>query len=148
MKPLVLEFEVAASRGHAFDIWANRISLWWPRDHTVSGSADVDIIVEGFTGGRIFERTVDGSEHDWGRVVEWDPPHRLAYTWHLLVDPGEATDLTVTFSEAGEGTSVRIEQRGWERLGAAGPPRREGTNRVWQTMIGRYVDACLRTAPR
>ena len=142
MTPIVVEFTVAASQRHAFEVWAHRTSLWWPRDHTMSGADDLDIVYEGHPGGRIFERTREGVEHDWGRIVEWDPPRRLAYSWHLFFDPEEATDMTVTFNDVDDGTSVRIEQTGWERLGAAGPPRRQKTNEVWLLMSELYSEAC------
>jgi uncharacterized protein YndB with AHSA1/START domain len=88
------------------------------------------------------ERAPGGDEHDWGRVLDWDPPNRLRYLWHLFFDPSEATEVEVTFNEAGAGTVVRLEQRGWDRLGGAGPPRRAKTEQVW-TLIGmRFVEAC------
>lgn len=145
MTPIVVEFDVAASCEHAFDMWANRTSLWWPRGHTLSGDDELDIVFEGRPGGRIFERAVDGSEHDWGRIVAWEPPHRLVYTWHLFFDAEEATDIEVTFTEVGEATAVRIEQGGWERLGAAGESRRARTHSVWQTLTPAFIEATQRT---
>ena len=144
MTPIVVEFTVAASAEHAFDIWANRPSLWWPRTHTITGADELDIVFEAKRGGRIFERAGDGVEHDWGRVVAWDPPHRLSYTWHLFFDPSEATDIVVTFTPLEEGTSVRIEQSGWERLGAAGDERRARTENSWLAITPSYIEACER----
>jgi uncharacterized protein YndB with AHSA1/START domain len=139
--PLVLEFEVDSPPGHAFDVWTTRCATWWPPSHTVSGDPTA-ITFEPRTGGRIVERAPGGDEHDWGQVLEWDPPNRLRYLWHLFFDPSEATEVEVTFNEAGEGTVVRLEQRGWDRLGEAGPPRRTKTEQVW-TLIGtRFVEAC------
>lgn len=69
MEPLEIEFTVACSPEHAFDVWANRSALWWPRDHTSSGDTLASITYEPRTGGRIFERAVDGAQHDWGEVL-------------------------------------------------------------------------------
>ena len=88
-----LEFEVAVqcSNDHAFDVWANRTSMWWPRDHTRSGDPSAVVTFEPRVGGRVFERTPDGTEHDWGEVTVWEPPDRLVYLWHIYGDRSEAT---------------------------------------------------------
>jgi uncharacterized protein YndB with AHSA1/START domain len=81
----------------------------------------------------------DGTEHDWGEVVEWDEPHRLSYLWHLFFDRSEATDVEVTFTEAeGGGTTVRLVQTGWERLGEPGVERRERTFGGWAAVTAGY----------
>lgn len=142
IEPLVVEFEVAAPIDHAFAVWTERWVSWWPSGHTVSGDAE-SIVFEPHPGGRIFERGSDGTEHDWGTVVAWEPPNRVAYRWHLFFDPSEATDIEVTFRAISPGrTAVRLEQRGWERLGDAGAPRRTRTGHVWSEMSQRYAAAC------
>ena len=122
--PLVLEFDVATEAGHAFAMWTERTGLWWPRTHTVSGDDDLVVVFEPEVGGRIYERAQDGTEHDWGEVLDWDPPNRVAYLWHLFFDRREATEVEVTFTPNQGATRVRIAQRGFARLGADGPPRR------------------------
>ena len=82
-------------------------------------------------GGRIYERTSQGVEHDWGEVVLWQPPHRLVYRWHLGAEPPESTEVSVSFTGEGDTTTVTIVHRGWERLGAAGPERRERNRLGW-----------------
>ena len=141
MKPLVVEFAVAAPCDHAFSMWSSRTALWWPRSHTVTKSDELDIIFEGRVGGRIYERGSGGDEHDWGEITAWEPPHRVAYRWHLFFDPAEATDVEVTFTPSDDGTNVRIEQRGWERIGAAARERRTNTDRAWAAIVPLYVDA-------
>ena len=131
-----------ASQEHAFEVWANRPSLWWPRSHTVTGGDALSIIFEGRPGGRIYERAADGTEHEWGQVTAWEPPDRIAYSWHLFFDPAEATDVEVTFAAGPDQTIVRIEQRGWERLGEAGQVRRANTEMAWAAIVPRYVAAC------
>ena len=72
--------------------------------------------MEGRVGGRIFERTRDGQEWDWGEVTVWEPPSRLVYLWHLKRDRAEATEVEIRFGPtAPDGTRVDIEHRGWER---------------------------------
>ena len=74
--PLRMEFDVDCSAEHAFTVWTSGIGTWWPADHTVTGRADLDIVLQGGVGGRIYERTPDGTEHDWGEVTAWSPPTR------------------------------------------------------------------------
>ena len=66
-EPLRLEFAVGCSPEHAFEMWATRASLWWPHDHSVSAEPGISVTFEPRAGGRIYERTRAGVEHDWGR---------------------------------------------------------------------------------
>lgn len=144
IEPLVVEFEVRAPVEHAFSMWTDRCELWWPRSHTISGDPTA-ITFEPRRGGRIVERGPDGTEHAWGEVLDWDPPLRLSYRWHLFFEPSEATDVEVTFTERAGATAVRIEQTGWGRLGVAGAARRTRTGQAWAAISERYAAAC---APR
>ena len=97
------------------------------------------MVLEPRVGGRLFERTRGGDEHDWGRVTVWEPPRRLGYTWHLRADRSDATDVEIRFVPAGGGTRVEIEHRGWERLGAE--PGRDWRDRNfggWGTLLPHY----------
>ena len=73
-EPIEIEFEVACSPAHAFDTWANKTSMWWPSSHSISSAPGLVVTFEPRPGGRIYERTPDGSEHDWGEVLAWEPP--------------------------------------------------------------------------
>jgi uncharacterized protein YndB with AHSA1/START domain len=140
--PLRMSFEVACSVEHAFTVWTSRISAWWPRDHTVTGQDDLVVVLQGGVGGRIYERTADGVEHDWGEVTVWNPPTRLAYLWHLRQDRDAATEVDIRFQAEGDaGTRVEIEHRGWERLGSAAGAGRERNRAGWGTLLPHYVSA-------
>jgi uncharacterized protein YndB with AHSA1/START domain len=89
-------------------------------------------------GGRIFERTRSGDEHDWGEVVEWEPPHRLAYLWHLRQDRADATHVEISFAPAAEGTEVTILHSGWERLGAKAEDLRGRNRRGWDGLLPHF----------
>jgi hypothetical protein len=146
IEPISLSFEVACSVDRAFQVWAGQISDWWPADHTVSGEADLTVILEGRPGGRIFERRASGIEHDWGAVTIWEPPSRLGYTWHLNRDRSDATDVEIRFlAQSADVTRVEIEHRGWERLGTDGQGWRERNRGGWATLLPHYVAATTRT---
>ena len=83
MEPLELSFTVACPPEHAFAVWATRTSMWWPHGHSVSAAPGLTVTFEPRPGGRIYERTPAGEEHEWGEVLVWKPPHRLVYLWHL-----------------------------------------------------------------
>jgi uncharacterized protein YndB with AHSA1/START domain len=142
MEPLELEFTVACPPERAFAVWAERTSLWWPHGHSVSGEPGLTVTFEPHAGGRIYERTPQGAEHDWGEVLVWEPPHRLAYLWHLRFDRADATEVEVRFAAAGDGTAVSIVHRGWERLGAKGPERRERNRKGWAGVTEHFRRAC------
>jgi uncharacterized protein YndB with AHSA1/START domain len=142
IEPLRLSFAVDAPRDHAFDTWTLEIGRWWPADHTHTGRSDLEIVLEGRVGGRIFERTPDGQEWDWGEVTTWEPPARFVYLWHLKRDRAEATEVEIRFvSLAHHATRVDIEHRGWEVLGAEGQTWRDRNMGGWATLLPHYQSA-------
>ena len=115
--PLEITFEVGCLSDHAFDVWTTRIATWWPADHSVSGNPDT-VVLEPRLGGRLYERSPDGTEHDWGEITRWEPPQRFAYRWHLGRDRQTATNVEIRFEELGPTTTrVVIEHHGsaWTR---------------------------------
>jgi uncharacterized protein YndB with AHSA1/START domain len=140
--PLLMTFEVACSAEHAFTTWTTRIGSWWPTDHTVTARDDLTVVLQGEAGGRIYERTADGQEHDWGEVTLWQPPSRLRYLWHLRRDRSDATEVDIRFVPQGEAsTRVEIEHRGWERLGADADAWRERNRQGWQSLLPHFTHA-------
>ena len=141
-EPLSLRLELACSPEHAFAVWTSRIDSWWPADHTVTGQPGVEVVLEARLGGRIYERTADGTEHDWGEVTLWEPPHRLGYLWHLRRDRADATDVEIRFvPTVGRRTVVEIEHRGWERLGTDADVWRDRNRMGWSTLLPHYSTA-------
>lgn len=146
IEPLRFEFTVACSPEHAFAVWAVKTSLWWPADHSVSADPGLTVTFEPRPGGRIYERTPAGTEHEWGEVLAWDPPHRLSYLWHLAQDRADATEVHITFVAAGDrdsSTTVTIVHSGWERLGARGSNLQQRNRQGWATLLPHYQEAVL-----
>jgi uncharacterized protein YndB with AHSA1/START domain len=146
IEPIRLTFDVACPPDHAFQVWTEGIDRWWPADHTVTGRDDLLVVLEPRPGGRIFERTPDGDEHDWGEVTIWEPPSRLGYLWHLRRDRADATEVEIRFAAAAGGTRVDIEHRGWEALGAGGQDWRDRNRGGWSTLLPWFVEAAQTAA--
>jgi uncharacterized protein YndB with AHSA1/START domain len=74
---------VSATVDRAFDVFTRSFTTWWPADYHIGSAEYAEAVIEERTGGRWYERGVDGSECDWGRVLAWDPPNRLLLAWHI-----------------------------------------------------------------
>jgi hypothetical protein len=141
-EPLVIELALGCSATHAFATWTERFGLWWPRSHRTTDDPDATVHLEPGVGGRIYERTSDGREVDWGEVTVWDPPHRLGYLWHIRRSRDAATDVLVHFEDAGDaGSRIRIEHTGWDRLGDAGASWRDANRGGWAGLLPHFRDA-------
>jgi hypothetical protein len=142
IEPLRLSFEIRCAPEHAFEVWTTRLSSWWPKGHSTSGNPDTTVVFEPRLGGRIFERTPDGTEIDWGEITAWNPPHRLGYLWHISRQRADATNVELHFVALDDGTTrLDIEHDGWERLGADGPVFREANTSGWNALIPSFVRA-------
>ncbi len=141
-EPLQIVFDVECPPERAFELWTRRTSMWWPASHTVSGEPGLEVIVEPGIGGRIFERTSGGQEHDWGEITVWEPPSRLAYRWYLRQSRSEATEVEITFQPTDrDHTTVAIVHSGWERLGARAPERRDQNQHGWNGLLPHFRKA-------
>jgi uncharacterized protein YndB with AHSA1/START domain len=140
-QPITLSVEVACDPPHAFDLWATRTSLWWPHSHSRSGNPNLTVTFEQRVGGRIFELTPDGKEYDWGEVVVWDPPRRLAYLWHIYGERSQASNVTIDFEPRPGGTLVSIVHDGWDRI-PSGAELRERNVVGWSGLLPHFERAC------
>jgi uncharacterized protein YndB with AHSA1/START domain len=142
IEPIEIDFTVTCAPAHAFEVWTSRTSLWWPSEHTVSADPDVVVTFEPRTGGRIFERTPAGDEHEWGEVLAWEPPRLLRYSWHIRRERSDATEVEIRFDDDPDGTRVSIVHSGWERLGVLGPRWREVNTMGWDGVLPAYRAGC------
>jgi uncharacterized protein YndB with AHSA1/START domain len=120
--PVRRTISVSASVERAFRIFAEEFDSWWPRSHHIGKSPMKKAIVEGRVGGRCYTEQEDGTELDWGKVLVWEPPHRIVLAWQITPEWGYQPDLAqsseveIRFSPiAGGGTRVDLEHRRFER---------------------------------
>lgn len=138
---------VRAPQAVAFDVFTRAIHTWWPMASHHVGQADcASVVMEPQAGGRWFERGVDGSECDWGRVLAWEPPGRLLLSWQLSAawafDPALHTEVEVRFTALDAGsTRVELEHRGLEAYGAQALAMRDAfaSPNGWGFMLDQYA---------
>lgn len=125
--PVQRSITVNAPVEKAFRVYTEGFDSWWPRGHHIGTAELAEAVLEPRAGGRWYERGVDGSECEWGRVLAWEPPHRLVVTWQINgnwqydPDPAHASEVEVVFTDLGDGrTRVELEHRGFEKLGETG----------------------------
>jgi DNA-binding transcriptional ArsR family regulator/uncharacterized protein YndB with AHSA1/START domain len=113
---------VDVSPARAFELFLDQ-ERWWPiATHHIAEPAGEVAVLEPFVGGRWYERSADGSETDWGRVLAFEPPHRILLTWQMSADwtyepdPARASEIEVTVvAEGRKRTRLVFEHRHLER---------------------------------
>ena len=115
---------VAAPAERAFAVFTEHFDSWWPAEHHLGAATPEVRTMEPRVGGRWYERAADGQECDWGRVLAWEPPHRVLLAWQIDgrweydPDPAHGSEVEVRFvTEGPASTRVELEHRGIERLG-------------------------------
>jgi len=147
--PIVHSVEVKASPARAFTLFTGDMSKWRPAMMTIGASPAVSIQFEPRAGGGVFETAEDGTVTQWGRVLAWEPPARLAFTWQIssqwAYDPQLLTEVEVSFEPAGEGrTKVTLVHSKLEAYGADAARHSESLRNGWPgilTRFGEYVEA-------
>ncbi|MEQ1507881.1 MAG: SRPBCC domain-containing protein [Myxococcota bacterium] len=125
---------VGCAAERAFVTFTDRIDAWWPPGHrTLAGSRI------GFEADRLVERTAE-AESELGRVVAWEPPNLLSYTWRPGAPAGTTTLVVIRFVPDGDGTRVHVEHgEGASGLGDAWPTRAERFDRSWERVLAAFV---------
>jgi uncharacterized protein YndB with AHSA1/START domain len=145
VEPVRKSVTVPAAPQRAFELFTAHIQEWWPlATHSVGLDRAVGIAFGEGAGATIIETLADGATSVWGTITDWEPPHRVAFTWHPGNPEAEETHVEVTFTEDGPGsTVVRLVHSGWERRPDGGPAR-EGYNSGWDPVIARFADTAAR----
>jgi hypothetical protein len=145
---------VAAPLAVAFDVFTAQIEAWWPMASHHIGKVDcAAVVIEPCAGGRWFERGVDGTECDWGRVLQWDAPNRVLLMWQLNAqfdyDRSIETEVDVRFTALdAQTTRVDLEHRGLDAYGADAVTMRDAFNSPtgWNGMLEHYAQVTGRMA--
>jgi uncharacterized protein YndB with AHSA1/START domain len=134
---------------HAFSVFTEQFDRIKPREHNLLGVDIAETVFETRAGGRIYDRGVDGSECHWARVLAYEPPNRLLFSWdispqwQLEHDLDKTSEVEVLFvSETGERTRVELEHRNLDRHGEGWESERDGvaSEGGWPLYLRRYAE--------
>jgi uncharacterized protein YndB with AHSA1/START domain len=124
---------VEAPIERAFRVFTEGINSWWNPEHHLLADRFDHMVFEPRAGGHIYDVGTDGSECRWARVLAFEPPHRLVFSWDISLrwevetDPAKTSEVEVRFTAEGpQRTRVELEHRnierhgeGWESMRAA-----------------------------
>jgi len=141
---------VEAAVERAFAVFTEQFDKIKPRDHNMLGVDIAESVFEPRAGGRIYDRGVDGTECQWGRVLAYEAPDRIVFSWdispqwQLESDLDKASEVELHFiAEGPERTRVELEHRNLERHGEGWEGLREGVggDDGWPLYLRRFADA-------
>lgn len=142
--PVRKTLRVHANRKKAFETFV-AMGGWWLKTHTLQQSGQRDVVIEPRAGGRWYDVGGDGTEMEWGRVLEWEAPERIVLAWQLnadwTYDPEFETEIEVRFTPDGEHTMVDFEHRRLEAFGDRAAATAEAMDGGWAELLGGYQRA-------
>jgi uncharacterized protein YndB with AHSA1/START domain len=118
------EVVVQAPIERAFSVFTDGFGDFKPREHNMLAVEIAETVFEPRVGGHIFDRGIDGSECRWARVLAYEPPDRVVFSWDISprwqieTDIEKTSEVEVRFiSETPERTRVELEHRNLDRHG-------------------------------
>jgi uncharacterized protein YndB with AHSA1/START domain len=139
---------VEAPIERAFAVFTERFGDFKPAEHNLLASPIAETVFEPRVGGSIYDRAVDGSVCRWARVLDYQPPDRVVFswdigpTWQVEEDPDNTSEVEVRFvAETPERTRVELEHRNLDRHGPGWPSVRDGVGHEagWLLYLDRYA---------
>jgi uncharacterized protein YndB with AHSA1/START domain len=143
------EVVVEAPIERAFSVFTDDFGAFKPREHNMLSVDIAETIFEPRVGGHLYDRGVDGSECRWARILAYEPPNRVVFSWDISPQWQVETDLKKTsevevrfIAETPARTRVVLEHRdldrhleGWEAV-RAGVDSEGG----WPLYLRRYAE--------
>ena len=142
------EVVVDAPIDEAFRVFTERFGDFKPREHNLLAAPITETIFEPHVGGHIIDRAEDGSECRWARILAYEPPTRVVFswdigpTWQVEKDPDNTSEVEVRLSADGpDRTRLRLEHRHLDRHGPGWEGVRSGVDSEggWPLYLERYA---------
>ena len=132
----------------AFATFTARFGDFKPAEHNLLAAPIAETVFEPRAGGHIYDRATDGTECHWARVLVYEPPQRVVFswdigpTWQVETDPDKTSEVEVRFTEEDPNrTRVELEHRNLDRHGPGWESVRDGvaTDQGWPLYLDRYA---------
>lgn len=131
---------------HAFQVFTQHFDQIKPREHNMLEVPIERTVLEPHVGGTIHDIGTDGSVCTWARILAFDPPNRLVFSWDITpqweVEPdhSRSSEVELTFTaETPQRTRVTLIHRHLDRHGQGwqGFLRLDGGN-GWPLYLERF----------
>jgi uncharacterized protein YndB with AHSA1/START domain len=139
---------VKAPIDRAFTVFTARFGDFKPPEHNLLEAPIAETVFEPRIGGNIIDRGVDGSECRWARILAYEPPDRVVFSWDISpqwqieTDPDQTSEVEVRFiTETPQRTRVELEHRHIDRHGPGWQAVTEGVDgdQGWPLYLARYA---------
>ena len=137
---------VEASQERAFTVFTQNFGDFKPREHNLMASPIAETVFDTKVGGHIYDRAEDGTECHWARILAYEPPTRVVFswdigpTWQIETNPDFTSEVEVRFiAEADDRTRVELEHRNLDRHGPGWEGVRAGVEEGWPMYLDRYT---------
>ena len=140
------ELVVDAPIEKAFRTFVERFGEIKNKEHNLLASPIARTTLEDRMGGNIYDVGEDGSECRWSRVLVFEPPDRVVFSWDISPqwqiesDPDRCSEVEVSFVASSDTqTRVVLEHRHIERHGEGWEGLRFGVDTGWAEYLENYV---------
>ena len=142
------EITVDAPIERAFAVFTEDFSSFKPREHNLLSADIAETVFEPRVGGNIIDRAVDGSECRWARILAYEPPNRVVFSWDISprwqieADQELTSEVEVRFvAETPDRTRLELEHRHLDRHGPGWESVRDGVghDQGWPLYLDRYA---------
>ena len=143
--PVRKTVRVKALIAHAFNVFTEGLTRWWPHNHGVGKKPIQKVLLEPRLGGRWLEIAEDGTETSVATITTWEPPHRFVMLWQVNAqwkpDAAMKSEVDVRFTAEGpSATRVELVHHKFETMGAeAGASLRKDVDGGWPGLLERFV---------
>lgn len=155
VEPIRKSVVVNAAMNRAFTLFIDRFDVIKPREHNLLSVPIAKTVFEPRVGGHIYDVGTDGSRCNWARVLVFEPPTRVVFswdigpTWQVESDPDRTSEVEIRFIADGEDrTRVELEHRHLERHGEGWRSVADGVggDAGWPLYLDRYLDVVAKAA--
>jgi len=146
---------VEAPVERAFRVFTKDFGSFKPPEHNMLAVEIAETVFEPRVGGRLYDRGVDGSECPWARVLAYEPPERVVFSWDISPqwqiesDLDKTSEVEVRFiAETPERTRVELEHRHLDRHGDGWEGVRQGVggDQGWPLYLERFGEVLAKKA--
>jgi uncharacterized protein YndB with AHSA1/START domain len=132
----------------AFSVFTDQFGRFKPPEHNLLGAPIAETVFEPRAGGSIVDRATDGTECRWARILAFDPPDRVVFSWDISprwtieADPAATSEVEVRFyAETPTRTRVELEHRHLDRHGPGSDALADGVAgpEGWPLYLDRYA---------